>query len=146
MYVCNNVIVTPIDAENVFNQYCKFEVKLKDQSKCRRPLTITLIYRSPNSTMDNTKELAKLMEKCKKNCLIIGDFNLPKTDFDGGTSDASGRPVLEAASIRFLSNLVNFPSHIRGNMLDIALADFETKGMCRRNRKFSKFGPLHYQN
>ena len=35
--------------------------------------------------------------------------------------------MLDAASIRFLSNLVDFPSHIRGNMLDIALADGETK-------------------
>ena len=127
VYVRNDVIVNPINNDNDFNQYCKFDVKLKGESKCRRSLTLTLVYHSPNSTAENTLKLADLIQNCEKNCLILGDFNLPKTCFKSGTSDAKGRPVLEAASIRFLTNLVDFPSHVRGNTLDIALSDCETK-------------------
>ena len=127
VYVRNDVIVTPVEYNSSFNQFCKFEAKLKGQNESRRPLIFTFVYHSPNSNTENTQELAKLIENCEKNCLIFGDFNLPKTCFDTGATDAKGRPVLEAASIRFLCNLVDFPTHIRGNVLDIALVDTETK-------------------
>ena len=92
---------------------------------CCRPLYITLVYRSPNSSETNTLKLAELIESSEKNCLFIGDFNLPNISFEEQTSDARGRSVLESTSIRFLHNLIHFPTHLRGNMLDFALADFD---------------------
>ena len=127
VYVRNDVVVNPINIDNDFNQFCKFDVKLNDGNKCRRSLVLTLVYHSPNSSIENTLKLAELVRNCEKNCLILGDFNLPKTCFKSGTSDAKGRPVLDAASFRFLTNVVDFPSHVRGNALDIALVDCETK-------------------
>jgi hypothetical protein len=77
--------------------------------------------------MENTIELAKLIENAKKNTLIIGDFNTPQLNVNEQTSDNKSRPVLEATSAGFLTNLVDFPTHIRGNILDYALVDGELK-------------------
>ena len=126
VYVRNDVTVNSISEGNDFNQYCKFSVKLN--AKCR-PLFVTLIYRSPNATSENTLKLANLIEKSERNSLMIGDFNLPNLCLASMTSDAKGRPIADATSIRFLENLVDFPTHVRGNTLDLALADEE----CRQN-------------
>ena len=125
VYVRKDVIVRPvIDEICNFNQYCKFDV-LREGSN--QPLNVTLVYRSPNSNADNTLELAKIITSSKKNTLIIGDINLPSTDFSVGTSNAKGRPILEAVADKFLENLVDFPTHLRGNSLDCALADESVK-------------------
>ena len=123
VFIKNDLLVYPVDCASQFNQYCKFRVMTKD--KCCRPLYITLVYRSPNSSETNTLKLAELIESSEKNCLIIGDFNLPNISFEEQTSDAKGRSVLESTSTRFLHNLIQFPTHLRGNMLDLALADFD---------------------
>ena len=44
-----------------------------------------------------------------------------------GKSDFKSRPVATAAADRFLCDLVTFPTHIRGNILDNALADIDVK-------------------
>ena len=123
VFIKNDLNVYPVECNNVFNQYCKFRVMHND--KCRLPLFITFIYRSPNSSVENTLELAKLIEKSERNCLIIGDFNLPNLSLENGTSDARGKPILEATSTRFLQSLIDFPTHLRGNTLDLALADID---------------------
>ena len=46
---------------------------------------------------------------------------------ESGSSDKKSRPVVEAASDGFLCDLVDFPTHLRGNRLDNALADVEVK-------------------
>ena len=124
VYVRDDVIVDAINDNLGFNQYCKFKVMMR--SKCR-PLFVTLIYRSPNSNQNNSIELAKIIENCEKNCLIIGDFNLPSANFEDGSACIKGRPVVDAVLSQCLSNVVDFPTHVRGNMLDIALVDYETK-------------------
>ena len=125
VFIRNDVNVVPIVNHNLsFNQFCKFEIILN--KKCC-PLIITLIYRSPNSNEENNLALSKLIDKSEKNCLIIGDFNFPNCSFNDGVSDAKSRPVAESTSARFLTNIVDFPTHIRGNILDIALVDNETK-------------------
>ena len=122
VYARKDITIRPISDENSFNQYCKFEV-LREGNK--RPLNVTLIYRSPNSKPENTLELAKIIECSIKNSMIIGDFNLPNTNFFDGSTDAKGRRILEAATNSFLKNVVNFSSHELGNFLDCALADQE---------------------
>ena len=126
VYVRNDVIVTPVSHDNNFNQFCKFSLNIRGNNQCRRPLYVTLIYHSPNSTFENTAKLAELIKNSEKNCLILGDFNLPKACFKTGTSDAKGRPIVDAISIRSLVSLIDFPTHVRGNILDAALIDIET--------------------
>ena len=42
-----------------------------------RGVTFYLIYRSPNSPTDEITRLAGLIRQAEKDCVIIGDFNLP---------------------------------------------------------------------
>ena len=121
VYVRKDVCVRPIiDDKCIFNQFCKFDVLREGNNQ---PLNVTLCYRSPNTNAENTLELAKIITSSKKNTLIIGDINLPSTDFSVGTSNAKGRPILDAVNDKFLSNVIDFPSHIRGNFLDCAFVD-----------------------
>ena len=105
---------------NNFNQYCKFEVI--DQS-AKNPLVVTLVYRSPNSSNENTLDLAKLLEGCETNALFIGDFNLPSFDAPTGLCTPKCRPICEATQNAFLQNVIDFPTHVRGNKLDLALTN-----------------------
>ena len=120
-----DVSVNVIDCTSNFNQFCKFSVSLNDKNSC--PLYVTLIYRSPNATKENTDELAKLIENCESNSLIIGDYNLPQLDINNSSSDAKSRSILEAASFRCMTNIVEFCTHERGNILDLALVTPQTK-------------------
>ena len=84
-------------------QLCRYEVYL-----------IYLIF--------NTNCLADLIENCEKKCIILGDFNLPTLSLDSNfTPDAKCRRVHEAINNAFLQNCVDFPTHARGNKLDLAL-------------------------
>ena len=124
VYVRNDVIVRPVESTSNFNQHCSFEIM---REKKDRPLNVTLIYRSPNSNAENTLELAGIIEKCKKNSLIIGDYNLPLMCIEEGKSCFKSRPIVTSAADRFLYDLVTFPTHIRGNILDNALCDIDVK-------------------
>jgi endonuclease/exonuclease/phosphatase family metal-dependent hydrolase len=60
----------------------------------------------------------------KKNSVFLGDFNLPDIDWQAGT--AGSRPssaVVEAAAAAGLQQLVDFPTHTRGNVLDLILTN-----------------------
>ena len=96
------------------------------KNECR-PLNITFVYRSPNSSDENTQRLADLISSCEKNSLIFGDFNLPNIAFLDNNSDAKSKPISDATSAVFLSSLIDFPTHVRGNCLDLALADEEAR-------------------
>ena len=120
MYVREDVSIKPLSVTNIFNQYCKFEIIDK---RADNPLTVTLVYRSPNSTRENNLELAKILENCEDNALFIGDFNLPSFDTPTVLCPAKCRPILDAAQSAFLVNVVNFPTHVRGGILDLALTN-----------------------
>ena len=120
VYTRNDIIVKSLIVENDFIQYCKFHIL--DTSE-KNPINVTLVYRSPNSSSENTLKLAKLMENCEKRAIFLGDFNLPKLDLSNGTSDIKGRPILQAAEDSFLQNSVDFPTHIRGGALDLFLSN-----------------------
>ena len=120
VYARNDVTVKPMTITNAFNQYCKFQVLREDAIN---PLNVTLVYRSPNSTAENTLQLVKLVESVEKNALMCGDFNLPHMDTSTGVSCSKSRPLLDAIEATFLQNSVTFPTHLRGNMLDLALSN-----------------------
>ena len=124
VYVRKDTVVRPIDLQSSFNQYCAFQIVEKNNSQ---PLNVTLVYRSPSTSAENTLELAKIVEECAKNSLIIGDYNLPALNLEDGTCDSKSRPVFSGAVDRFLTDLVTFPTHVRGNRLDNALADCDVK-------------------
>ena len=120
VYVRSDITVKALPCISDFNQYCQFQLL---SFGANDPLDITLVYRSPNSSMDNTAELAKLIENCGNKCLFIGDFNLPNMCVENGTTDNKGRLVLDAIQHSFLTDSITFPTHVRGNKLDLALSN-----------------------
>ena len=136
VYVKNSVKVTPIKCDIVFNQYIVFKLcSVKRQSNddltagvslysdSRENLTVILFYRSPNSSEENTNNLIELFNRFNNNVLILGDLNLPKIDWESGSSDLKGRKVLECVDSNGLYQLVNFPTHTAGNILDVVITD-----------------------
>jgi hypothetical protein len=63
------------------------------------------------------------VRRADKNCFIIGDFNVPDIDWENGATSGRSRELLAAAKDRLLEQLVSFPTHIRGNVLDLVLMD-----------------------
>jgi hypothetical protein len=60
-----------------------------------------------------------LLRRAEKNCILIGDFNLPEIDWEGGTACGRAAELLDAADDRLLEQLVTFSTHVRGNTLDL---------------------------
>jgi hypothetical protein len=107
-----NVSILPSDDSDDKFQYCKFKVS---------DVTFYLIYRSPSGGLDTISGLAGLLRRADKNCFLVGDFNVP--DWANGAAGRRSRELLEAANDRLLEQLVAFPTHIRGNTLDLVLTD-----------------------
>jgi len=60
--------------------------------------------------------------------ILIGDFNLPGIDWEQEKAkDARGRELLEAAMEAGMQQLVNFPTHVKGNILDLLLTNCSDK-------------------
>ena len=101
-----------------FNQFCCFKIKTKGN-----PLTIILVYRPPGSGYENSEELCKIMRNFDNQTILIGDVNLPEINWSDRTSAARGREVLTTAQTENLEQLVDFPTHIKGNTLDLVLTN-----------------------
>ncbi len=117
-----DIKILPLDIGNNFNQYCSFNICNEQDS-----WTIILVYRPPSSSLENNIMLAELIKNAPTNTILLGDFNLPGIDWEHLTSDSRGRPILEACTQGGLEQLVTFPTHIRGNVLDLVLTDVPEK-------------------
>ena len=133
VFVRNDVIIEAHDNASVFNQYCSFSIC--DHSN-KNPLNFVLFYRSPNSSIENNQLLVDVVNRSPKNVFIIGDANYPKfndfENFSGQPAAAddinqaksrSGYYLANAAHEKFLEQIINFPTHVKGNILDICLTD-----------------------
>ena len=128
VYVKDNLIVKPIPVENNFNMFKRFEIisnESKDDGrfKTKPNLTVTLVYRPPRSRNENTQELCKLFRNSGENSLFIGDFNFPTINWSDQTSDRNCEPFLQCVIDNNFEQLVTFPTHVRGNILDLVFAN-----------------------
>ena len=123
VYFKQEITVLPIDNPQIFNQYCKF---LVIPTKDKTPLEITLIYRSPNSNVVNNENLCNLIKSTGDNSLLIGDFNYPNIEWTTMMGDNKSSNFLQTINDMFLSQLINFPTHIHGNILDLAFCSNRT--------------------
>ena len=122
MYVDKNLISSQFEISEDFEE-CLF-VKVK--GLCEDVIPIGCIYRSPNSTVDNNKQLLNLITtfnkelSCKK--LLIGDFNFRHVDWLDWTADsASGvaryedRDFIKCLQDNFLHQHVTLPTRARAS-------------------------------
>ena len=89
---------------------------------------VTLAYRPPSSTPENNEKLDMLASSLNNsNPILIGNFNYPGIDWRNSTSDSKGRTFLEACIENGLYQLVDFPTHTKGNTLDLVLSNSAEK-------------------
>jgi hypothetical protein len=110
VYAKNNisVCVLPSNEPDAKHQYCKFKVK---------DVVIYLIY----SGADSISGMAVAVRRCEKNCVFLGDFNVPDIDWEAGSTSRRADELLQAAEDGLLEQLVQFTTHVQGNILDLIL-------------------------
>lgn len=123
IYLKSGLKVTKVDTINDFNQYVTFFISNDDYSD---KLYFTIVYRSPNSCIENNNKLVEMLSNIdfkKDTHIIIGDFNFPNINWENYTCDTKSRSFLECISNNNLSQLVTFPTHNKGNTLDLILTN-----------------------
>jgi hypothetical protein len=119
VYTVNGLTILPCDQSIEFNQYCKFKIVTGSDV-----VYFYLVYRPPSSGPESKARICELFRQAEKNSVFIGDFNLPDIDWSAESAASnSSREVMEAAAEAGLSQLVDFPSHKRGSVLDLILTN-----------------------
>jgi hypothetical protein len=123
IYVKENYEIFSVQlSESNFNQHCSISLKTKTG-----PLNLFLIYRSPNSNVNNLELLCELIKATKPNMVLNGDFNLPNIDWEEGRATGLARRLQEASEEAGLTQLVDFATHRKGNILDLILTNCPDK-------------------
>ena len=120
--VKNNLQIAQVDNISDFNQYCHF--KLLAENNCD-DIDFIAIYRSPNSNEVNNNKLCQLIDNLDTGKVVIcGDLNYRNICWETSSADSKGRPFLEAVENKFLEQLIDFPTHNKGGILDILLTNY----------------------
>ena len=116
MYARSGKKILKLDKQLLYSQLCSFLVD---------DVTFNLVYRPPSAPSESVAELANIISEAKKNEVFIGDFNLPGLDWGGGGGNGRGRDTIfvEAVENAFMQQLVDFPTHIKGNTLDLVITN-----------------------
>ena len=121
IYAKNGLVLKPSVKINDFIQYCCFSIEAENSSN---DLNCIVFYRSPNSTEANNEKLNEIIKSAPENCIIIGDLNFPKINWETQTSsERKSRSFVEVCEERRLLQIIKERTHISGNILDVALVD-----------------------
>ena len=102
-------------------------VRLRGRS---HDIGIYVVYRSPNSSIANDEMLCSLMKELRGNFVMVGDFNYPGIRWTTGGSDAKSRAFYEILIEKGLTQHVEIPTHINGNILDLLISSDEEMVQC----------------
>jgi Endonuclease-reverse transcriptase len=119
VYTKTGLEVLPCDTPVEFNQHVKFSIKSGSEK-----VNVYLIYRPPAGGQVSKEQLCNLIETVEKNSILVGDFNLPDINWASGqTRGKDNQDILDACTGVNLVQLVDFPTHLRGNTLDLVLTN-----------------------
>ena len=121
VYSRNGLKILPfkLQEDNGFHQHVCFKIITKGE-----PINIILAYRPPSSTKENVDQLLDLMRKMPRNTILIGDINVPGIDWSRNhATGARGRELLTVVQEEYLEQLVIFPTHDKGNILDLLITN-----------------------
>jgi hypothetical protein len=82
-----------------------------------------LVYRPPSAPADSITELADIVRNSEKSCIFFGDSNLPQIDWEAGAARGRAEELLEAAQDKLMEQLVDFPTQVKGNTLDLVITN-----------------------
>ncbi len=122
IYVRNGLKILSCDINSNFNQLCSFKVLNDDQTT---DFVVTLIYRSPNSNQENLDNLCEHFSAISENenHFIIGDFNMTDINWQTLNSCNKYQRFVDTMCEKSMEQLVNFPTHNRGNILDLVFTN-----------------------
>jgi len=118
VYVRNCLSILYVDKINDFNQYCNFTLTTKMTT-----YSIYLIYRPPAHSQPNKDLLLQVFDNAKKNSIFIGDFNLPRIDWQEGVASGSDYEILKMLTEKGFEQLVTTETHVKGNILDLVITN-----------------------
>jgi Endonuclease-reverse transcriptase len=122
-YIKDSIEILSISPElGDFNQYSSISINTRNG-----PLNLLLIYRPPSSNKENFNQLLHLLQFTSKNTIIMGDFNMPGIDWDTEQATGQGRVMLDVIAAAGLEQLIRFPTHKKGNTLDLLISDCPDK-------------------
>jgi hypothetical protein len=117
VYAKPEVNILPEQQRYEFTQHVSFKVLAAGEE-----LHMSLVYRPPRTNPEAYDSMASFIRSTRGKRILIGDFNLPNIDWEGGLARGAGpEKVMEACRDEHLEQLVAFPTHIRGNCLDLLL-------------------------
>ena len=118
LYINQTLKWEEVKVDNTFEESIWVKIKLKGMDQ----LLLGCIYRSPNSSDDNTRKLNQMLLHVSSikeftHLLIMGDFNLPKLDWMNWTSkgDKSGEEFMENTRDCYLYQHVTKYTRARAN-------------------------------
>ena len=118
VYAKPSLNVLFVDSGSDFNQHCSFKIVTETEE-----LNFTLVYRPPNSRPDTVSDLTELVRQTRGKTVVIGDFNLPSINWTSGQATGRAAEFVQACGDQFLEQVVDFPTHIKGNTLDLILTN-----------------------
>ncbi len=68
-----------------------------------------------------------MLRNLDKDSIVIGDINMPDIDWREERAGARGRPLLETVLEEDLQQMVSFPTHTKGNILDLVIINCPEK-------------------
>ena len=122
VYTKKGLKILPADKQNNFNQYLCFDVLTCTNEKVH----IFLVYRPPSSNKENYDKLCEIIAKAPPNTLLVGDFNLPKIEWNSLTCDNYSSQFMNTCLDNNFSQYVNFVTHRKNNTLDLVLCNDES--------------------
>jgi Endonuclease/Exonuclease/phosphatase family. len=104
VYVKDGLVTETRDTNTTFNEV----IALTIRNTLNQKLHIYLMYRSPNSDLENNSELNRTILRVPANSLLVGDFNYP--DIDWNMMDGSGQSAgfIDCCQSSFLDQSVEF--------------------------------------
>ena len=114
------------DCLKSFNQCCAIRIKTLNDLH----LNILLIYR-PHSLYNsedidvNNQLLCDTLKKMPKPYIVVGDFNYSDINWLSGTCTAKSKVFFDTVNDLFLTQHINFPTHVSGTMPDLVLSSEE---------------------
>ena len=106
-----------------FKQCCVISIKTENN----RSINIALVYRPHNVYDDsdielNNEKLCEVFKNLPKPFIVVGDFNYSDIDWSNNTGSAKSRAFLATLSDLFISQHIDFPTHVSGTMPDLVLS------------------------
>ena len=105
-----------------FNQFCGFSTGTHENI-----INFILAYRPPSSGNENTERLCEILKNLPPKTIMIGDINMPNINWATMESDSKGRKLVETIEEEGLTQLVEFCTHLKGNILDLIISNCPEK-------------------